>query len=112
MKARKLKIGNLALVNGKISEVTASNIYEKQLDELSGDSTIKVEPIPLTEEWLGRIKNWQSKFEITFCWDHGNTAYDGIYITLNGERIKQIHYVHEAQNWHYLTTDKELEIKQ
>lgn len=103
MKSTELRIGNIVDMAGKIQPLT-KELFVFILE--GGDESF--EPVPLKLEWVALIKNWSSNFEITFSCDYGNTAYDDIYITLNGERIKQIYHVHEAQNWHYLTTGKEL----
>jgi len=106
MEAKELRIGNHASIGGMEMVISVEDLYQIQ------HYNAFYKGIPLTEERLKRLEGWKSKFLISFCWDQGNTAYDGIYITLNGERIKQIYYVHEAQNWHYLTAGSELEIKE
>lgn len=83
------------------------------------DDFERLEPIPLTEEWLfkfgfkfdGHCSWWKNELiELTI--DTGEDEYsvfnnNGDYITLKG-----IKYVHSLQNLYFALTGEELEIKQ
>lgn len=122
MKANEFRIGNLVLMDGKevggISEIRSNHSKILYKGEVNGDISprlsliefIRLEPIPLTEEWLVRF----GFRKINTTWFKlGNFA---VNISLDvewggnwmGVRLK---YVHQLQNLYFALTGEELTIK-
>lgn len=106
MESSELRIGNLVLAKGEfdkgfkiiqVKSILSDGInihdYRYGVDYMfyeGGGSIESVKPVPLTEEWLGKMKDNKNK-----------TAFPD-----------WIEYVHEAQNWYYWNNNKEeLKIK-
>jgi len=134
MEAQELRIGNLVYAKTishhkdaicSITGLTHKGIYVKY--GRGNIIPIKINPIPLTEEWLLRfgltlgysrcgyyIPNWMFDFTaFTGIGLNGNKKWFNVYF-INGE-IKQafysIYYVHQLQNLHFALTGEELEYK-
>ena len=122
MEARELRIGNL--VKSNIEGCRRIHFGIVQIDQTSmyylcdTDDFERLEPIPLTEEWLfkfgfkfdGHCSWWKNELiELTI--DTGEDEYsvfndNGDYITLKG-----IKYVHQLQNLYFAIKGEELTIK-
>jgi len=108
MKASELRIGNYVIEKGKIKPIhSVSNHNAKDYS--------KIEPIPLTEEWLvkfGFKKNEKNRFilmegdvDILFNEDLNGWTCDGINFSIN-----MTEYVHKLQNIYFALTGEELTI--
>ena len=121
MKANELRIGNLILVDGEITEITG---IKKSTVSFSDGFQMFIagglEPISLTEEWLLKFG-----FDITV--DHpGRKLYEhdgecplwfsdkrGITdFYASRVRIRECKYVHQLQNLYFALTGEELTIKE
>lgn len=121
MKANELRIGNLILVDGEISEITGikkSTVFFS--DGFQMFIAGGIEPIPLTEEWLqdfefhyeGEFSIFGSSYtkggiELTYA-----KATDGIVILCKnviGMNLF-IDHVHQLQNLYFALTGEELTI--
>ena len=134
MEAQELRIGNLVyaktISHHKDSICSITGLTHKGIYVKYGRGhiiPIKINPIPLTEEWLWKfgltlgysrygynIPNWM--FNLTAFMGiglNGNSEWFNVYC-VNGE-IKQIlssiYYVHELQNLYFTLTKEELEYK-
>jgi len=103
MKANELRHKNLVNYHGKAIEVfgvLGNVIYYndgKCHDSNIGDY-IAFEPIPLTPEWLERLKN---KIEWLYC------DKKGYYLKINSKKT-YIKFVHSLQNTYFCIEQKEL----
>ena len=96
MKATELRLQNLVLLRGKISEIEL--IQRSMVMLINTDSERKgfstgienIEPIPLTEEWLLKFGE--------IYWIRQDI--DGIFYWFNGEK-KYLNFVHSLQNTYF-----------
>ena len=95
MKAEELRIGNLVLVDGEITIVKGWMIHLIQIEKTSNK---KIEPIPLTEEWLIRFGFKKDMVLLT------NSDGDNFYLS-----DFKIEYVHQLQNLYFALTGNELD---
>ena len=121
IQAKELRLGNLTNL-GEVKVIEYPNLfYVVDEDNVSFKSTwAKIEPIPLTEEWLVKfgfvahehyegnyniISNSKQRFLI-------RTRTDVVQIRLNGRPIinKMPEYVHQLQNLYFALTGEELTI--
>lgn len=122
--AKELRIGNLVEHSGKI--VRVGNIAEVGINfngNVWEQSTNKIQPIPLTEEWLLKFGfkyngwNWefnQFKFHAQGKNDKGEFYNTEFYIQSKKEWILisfTIDFVHQLQNLYFALTGTELTIK-
>jgi len=106
MDAKELRIGNW------IHSKATHQDWQIELDsiELVLKSLDKVEPIPLTEEWMVNLgfdkKHWPVFFKngVEFVSEQGIMRY-----YTHPNRWLDIDYVHELQNLYFALTGKELE---
>ncbi len=119
MTANELRIGNLILVDGEITEITGvkkSTVFFS--DGFQMFIAGGIEPIPLTEEWL-------IKFGLNKTVDHpGRKLYEDDHIWplwfsdkkgindfyASRVRIRECKYVHQLQNLYFALTGEELTI--
>jgi hypothetical protein len=126
MKASELRIGNYVLdERDSVDRVKAISDKEVALGALSQSNIIpfsEVNPIPITEEWLGKV-NYQYANENgqKFYW-HTDLPYFQLrkdedswgmwYCESNGVEAliskKDIEYVHDIQNIHFYLSGEEL----
>ena len=122
MTANELRIGNLILVDGEITEITG--IKKSTVSFSDGFQMFiagGIEPIPLTEEWL-----------LKFGFDKVLPRNDKMYYRLNDYFViedsrffllgddafeilklrQEIKYVHQLQNLYFALTGEELTIKE
>ena len=131
MKANELRIGNLLTFNGKIRTVDGVSLVGCHKDEryilvelnyMYKEKVLlqidKIDPTPLTEEWLLRFgfekvgvnyqKGWLLLWtflktgEVHFVLNEPNS---------NKRHITEFKYVHQLQNLYFALTGEELEIK-
>lgn len=128
MKASELRIGNLVTLEGRPVKADCISEYGEEAKILN-----KLQPIPLTEEWLlkfgfylyeeinndhffgGRMlraKGDHDEFvvvhgnEYHFIRDISSSAFDGS----TEYRTTEIHYVHQLQNLYFALTGEELKL--
>ena len=115
MKANELRIGNLlrekvTKTELKVIELTENNIVTYVIDRSLYPlySGWKMEPIPLTEEWLFKFRFVYNPHSSEF---HGknmifhNWIKDRGYVSWGSTQIK---YVHQLQNLYFALTGEEL----
>ena len=113
MKANELRIGNW--VKWNYEERSDGNAYPVEfgyeLDDIKNNPNI-VKPIPLTEEWLVKLKN-DGSFKLRFIKLIAAFEVQRKYVGIeSGEEwifISNVRYVHEWQNLHYALTGQELQ---
>jgi hypothetical protein len=127
MEARELRINNLIEVEGNIIEVgiikekfiswnVAKYPENKVWNPFIPTNDIRINPIPLTEEWLlkfGFLKLgegyefWESSvFNIEFIRNHWHFCYTSNVLCTH------IKYLHQLQNLYFALVGEELTIKQ
>lgn len=126
MKANELRIGNLVLVDsnilGIVSEIRSNHakiIYKGEVNvevssRLSLIEFIRLEPIPLTEEWVkkfGFIKTFENPF-IDYEWQHGWYTMSNELEPYLGRYTNEapFKYVHQLQNLYFSLTGEELQL--
>jgi hypothetical protein len=108
MKATELRLGNLILHKGQVTEITMA----RYIGDFN-DGKIELNPIHLTEEWLVKFGDYigyyfsdLGKFE----------KYDDGWYFINSDdgfvNDKPILYLHTFQNFYFALTGKELTIKE
>ncbi|MCB9017474.1 MAG: hypothetical protein M0P12_08700 [Paludibacteraceae bacterium] len=118
MKSKELRIGNQILVNGRIHEVSASDIFTFSQNETFGTEMPSCMPMKITEDLLFRLG---FKFEFEKMQDRVYFN-DDIYLYWNKQAgysllhlDKQIgrpfFYLHQLQNLYFDLTDKILILK-
>lgn len=130
MKAQELRIGNLTNL-GRVYEIKENKFYVYDDDETNyGSAWDKIEPIPLTEEWLlrfgfekevmsfsknidlfggGKKLSFSGDYLYIIDSDKQNTIPTDI-ITLWNKDVKKQFYVHQLQNLYFAITGEELTI--
>lgn len=124
IQANELRIGNLVLMDGKevgiISEIRSNHSKVIYQGEVNGNIStrfsliefIRLEPIPLTEEWLVRFgfrKTFDSPFE-DFEWSDNNLQLSEKFDCYLGKFTQPIKYVHNLQNLYFALTGEELKL--
>jgi len=118
MNATELRIGNM--VKKYFTEYGYSKICEIDITDFNDilNNVIKVEPIPLTEEWLlkfgfekrkkliGLLVFSKSGFDLHFV--NGKWEF---YVMGSSCILTEIEYVHQLQNLYFALTNEELTIK-
>jgi hypothetical protein len=115
MKASELRIGNWVH-----SGITKEDFIIEAHDIVNisgGFDNGKVQPIPLTKEWLLKFG---LKYLQNACWELGSMRIYNLSdettsrfrITLAGHELVIINYVHQLQNLYFALTGEELKIKQ
>ena len=109
MEAGELRIGNWVYIKGIKASIPIWKIKPKGVNrDLTYD---KIEPIPITEEWLlkfGFVFNADSKFWVDRLCVHLKD--NEFYIIYEQGRV-WIEYIHQLQNLFYFLSGKELELK-
>lgn len=123
IKATDLRIGNYVKdkkypITYKVTAIGENGGWMQVTDEFEDiDSAIeKLEPIPLTEEWLIKLGLIKDEWSYTFPINGGNTAYsiecygDKFGFAYGGEVTKEtwITSVSQLQNLYYFLTGEEL----
>ena len=130
MKASELRIGNWVKYDSQYHVVTSihrgGNVSVRLLDENFPSETTgitKIQPIPLTEEWLVKfgfnvIKHVMAKIALTEGWLEIETDFS-YGIIPNEEAYSfghwwsgKLKYVHQLQNLYFALTGEELKIKE
>jgi hypothetical protein len=118
MKANELRIGNLLLCRGAVSEVL--EVYECHIKTKKEDKIPMriVQGIPLTEEWLLRFgfecRSTTKQMGLVLFTKRGKAlVYRESYISFFGVTIETpIIHVHQLQNLYFALTSEELTLKQ
>jgi hypothetical protein len=126
MKTEELRIGNIVYANGvnyKVWSICGGYIEldSEPLDHHTSLVLDKIEPIPLTEEWLlkfgfviGSLKNcyfkaWGKNGVESIVYEYHYKG--GFEYELGTHTFKVIEYVHQLQNLYFALTGNELIIK-
>ena len=126
MNANELRIGNLVgfgSTNCRVYEIQENCFYAIYNDGGSlKNTTCKLQPIPLTEEWLLRFGfektntdgdnawlNLRYRF-LNFASDE-SVGFKKVYLTLNNRMDIICLYVHQLQNLYFALTGEELTLK-
>lgn len=136
MEAKELRIGNYVYKqwDKMVKQYAGQRTALHQVQNVNLQSAQQYDPIPLTEEWLLRFKQFEvSKyFSYQFTYEKGEPYSKGqMIVTLDfrekhmqisvnredGENLGYIflplpEYVHTFQNWFVLLTSEELTIKE
>ena len=109
MKASELRIGNLVLIENEVHKLRIRDIYHIE------HSSLKVEPVPLTEEWLvkfGFKKQpnlfYDNEVEYAKQWENHEVVIGHNMELYNGIFSRIIKHVHELQNIYFALTGEEL----
>ncbi len=116
MKANELRIGNLIDRQDyicKVTKIEEGGIITEPL-EYKGERFVeqRVEPIPLTEEWLVKF-GFEKLTENAYTYTGGYTFtvfFDGERLSTSFWQGNEKKYVHQLQNLYYALTGEELTI--
>jgi len=113
MKATELRIGNLVTIDGNVVEIyEVTHGVIEIANGVEPYSINDIEPIPLTEEWLVKLKN-DGSFKLRFIKSIAAFEVQRKYVGIeSGEEwifISNVRYVHEWQNLHFALTGEELQ---
>jgi hypothetical protein len=127
--ASQFRMGNLVLINGKVTEIEAIDVYGINSDECQGcvDYAYRfisnyandvLEFIPLTEEWLlkfGFEKSSGTSVSFQLESKYFDIRYYNQEISIISDRddlkMIQVKYVHQLQNLYFALVGEELTIK-
>ncbi|HOI26352.1 MAG TPA: hypothetical protein PLN63_00690 [Paludibacteraceae bacterium] len=118
MKTNELRIGNQILVNGRMHEVSASDIFTLAQNESLGVEIASCTPVKITEDMLFRL-GFKFEYEkvqdrvyvnedINLYWNK-QAGYSLLY--LDKQIGKPFHYLHQLQNLCFDLTAKPLLLK-
>ncbi len=128
MNRNELRFGNYIRFNeyfdGELMEPNEKALDEEDMWMLWDDGLPDISPIPLTEEWLRRLgfsdKNYKEGYigidvgdtDFVLNKPHDNWLHFGWDFKYGGwPRQKSFEFVHELQNFFFVLTGKELELK-
>lgn len=119
MKAKELRIGNIALIENKEVEVDGKLIFQLEKANFVGCDTSDFKPMPLTEEWLLKFgfKSYDTPFGKLFEFQSGRYTWiidnkGNLHLDYSEyENIANVQYVHQLQNLYFALTGEELTLK-
>jgi hypothetical protein len=126
--ARELRIGNLIDKGGvafRVLTIDEDGCMCEPINEYDAEDNSwhlsRVEPIPLTEEWLLRLGFTKTEYNdgvemFMFIYFHLELRNNHLYLECEdshySRNLKHIKYVHQLQNLYHSLTESELKIKE
>lgn len=123
MEAKELRVGNIVHNDYVNDTVEVSGVFSESDEcwynykEMSYRGPIQaLNPIPITTEWLGKMgltKNYPESGCVREAFHNHSATFerreDRLFLCVQGEAyMKEIHFVHEAQNLYYALIGQEL----